>query len=363
MYSTLKNYTIFVIILILVGFVMYSEYMMNQLEKETETVSRIYGRFIGSAGSEDTELNIIFDEVVQKIKFPVVVVDTAGEIIASTNIEPGKEKEAIPGLARMHQPAKVEYNNIPLCTVYYGDTKARSFLKWAPYLQIFLALLLLAIGILWFQGAKKTEESMIWAGIAKETAHQLGTPLSSLMAWAEYIKDKKIKKEVTKDIERLEEVSERFSRIGSVSFKSSNINSILTNSIDYVKKRIPHFENTVTINEDYGKIPHPKIDDGLLSWAMENILKNAVDAGGTQIDVRSKRYGKYIRISIKDNGKGIKKKDIRRIFDAGFSTKEYGWGMGLSLTKRIVDLHKGKVICVSREGNGTTFVIYLPIDR
>ncbi len=182
MYSTLKNYIILVVILVLVGFVMYSEYMMNQLEKETETVSRIYGRFIGSAGGEDTELNIIFDEVIQKIKFPVVVVDTAGRTIASTNIERGKEREAIPRLASIHQPVEVKYHDIPLCTVYYGDTKARSFLKWAPYLQIALAFLLLLIAVLWFRGAKKTEESMIWAGIAKETAHQLGTPLSSLMA-------------------------------------------------------------------------------------------------------------------------------------------------------------------------------------
>lgn len=363
MYSTLKNYTILVILLVLIGFVMYSEYMMNQLEKETETVSRIYGRFMGSAGDEDAELNIIFEEVIQKIKFPVVVVDTTGKIIASANIEAGKEKKMIRRLARLHQPVKVEYNNIPLCTVYYGDTRARSFLKWAPYLQIALALLLLAIGILWFRGTKKTEESMLWAGIAKETAHQLGTPLSSLIAWTEYIKDKEIKEEIMKDIERLEEVSERFSRIGSIFFKSSNINGILADSIKYVKKRIPHLENRVTINENYQTVPHPKIDDGLISWVVENILKNAVDANATQIDIKSERHGKYIKISIEDNGKGIKKKDVKRIFDAGFTTKEYGWGMGLSLVKRIVDLHKGKVICVSKEGTGTTFVIYLPIDR
>ncbi len=166
-----------------------------------------------------------------------------------------------------------------------------------------------------------------------------------------------------KDIERLEEVSERFSRIGSIFFKSSNINGILADSIKYVKKRIPHLENRVTINENYQTIPHPKIDDGLISWVAENILKNAVDANATQIDIKSERHGKYIKISIEDNGKGIKKKDVKRIFDAGFTTKEYGWGMGLSLVKRIVDLHKGKVICVSKEGTGTTFVIYLPIDR
>ncbi|OYD13825.1 hypothetical protein CH333_09820 [candidate division WOR-3 bacterium JGI_Cruoil_03_44_89] len=363
MYSTLKNYIILVVILVLVGFVMYSEYMMNQLENETETVSRIYGRFIGSAGSEDTELNIIFDEVIQKIKFPVVVVDTAGRTIASTNIERGKEREAISRLANIHQPVEVKYLDIPLCTVYYGNTKARSFLKWAPYLQIALAFLLLLIAVLWFRGAKKTEESMIWAGIAKETAHQLGTPLSSLMAWTEFIKDTEIKNEMMKDIGRLEEVSERFSRIGSISFKSIDINGILADSINYVKKRIPHLENKVTINEDYRTVPHPKIDDGLISWAVENILKNAVDADSTRIDVKSERRGKFIRLSIKDNGKGIKKRDLKRIFDAGFTTKEYGWGMGLSLTKRIIDLHGGRIFCVSREGNGSTFVIQLPIDR
>ncbi len=166
-----------------------------------------------------------------------------------------------------------------------------------------------------------------------------------------------------KDIGRLEEVSERFSRIGSISFKSIDINGILADSINYVKKRIPYLENKVTINEDYGTVPHPKIDDGLISWAVENILKNAVDADSTRIDVKSERRGKYIRLSIKDNGKGIKKRDLKRIFDAGFTTKEYGWGMGLSLTKRIIDLHGGRIFCVSREGNGSTFVIQLPIDR
>ncbi len=363
MYSTFKNYLIFVIILVLVGFVLYSEYMMGQLEKDTETISRIYGRFIGSAQNEDAALHIIFNEVIQKVRFPVVVVDTSGRIIASTNVEQGRERKMIPYLKRVHEPVVVEYEGIPLCIVYYGKTRARTFLKQAPYLQIALAFLLLAIALLWFRGMKKTEESMLWAGLAKETAHQLGTPLSSLIAWTEYIKDPEIKKEMLKDIERLEEVSERFSRIGSVSLVSTNINDILSNSIDYIKKRIPRITNKVRINKNYGKIPYLKIDDGLISWALENILKNAIDAEATTIDVKSEIRGRHIRITITDNGKGIKRKDIKRVFDAGFTTKEYGWGMGLSLTKRIIDLHKGKISCISREIEGTTFTIHLPVER
>lgn len=363
MYSTLKNYLIFVIILVIVGFVLYSEYMMGQLEKETETISRIYGKFIGSAQNEDAALHIIFSEVIQKMKFPVVVVDTLGNIIASTNIERGKETKLIPYLERVHEPVIVEYEGIPLCTVYYGETKARSFLKQAPYIQIALALLLLTIALLWFRGMRKTEESMLWAGIAKETAHQLGTPVSSLIAWMEYVKDPKLKEEMTKDIERLEEVSDRFSRIGSVSFRLTNVNEILSRSVNYIKKRIPFIENKIVINENYGKVPHSKIDDGLLSWAFENILKNGIDAEASRIDVGTEKYGRNIRITITDNGKGIKKRDIKRIFDAGFTTKEYGWGMGLSLTKRIIDIHRGKIYFNSKEGEGTIFTIQLPIDR
>ncbi len=361
MYSRLKNYIIFAIILILVGFMIYSEYMMNHIEKEVKTTSRIYGRFIGSAGNEQTELDIIFDEIVQKISFPVIVTDTAANIIATRNIEEDKRDDILQGLMKVREPILVKYRDIPLCKVYYGNTRAMSFLKWAPYIQIILAFLLLSIGIIWFSSTRKTEQGMIWTGIAKETAHQLGTPISSLFAWTEYIKDEKIKKEMLKDIEKLEGVSERFSRIGSVSFKETDINEMLKDSVFYIKKRIPHIENKIHIYEKYGEVPSAKMDEGLIHWAIENILRNAVDANATEIEITSEKYGRYVKISIKDNGRGIAKKDKGRIFDAGFTTKECGWGMGLSLTKRIIDLHRGKIYPLSKEGSETTFVIQLPI--
>jgi len=363
MYSRLKKYIIFAIILVLVGFMIYSEYMMNHLEQEIKTSSRIYGRFIRGVGEMETELDIIFDEVVQNIAFPVVVTDNEANIIAVRNIEQGMEEEILQKLMRIRDPVVIEYENIPLGRVYYGDTKAISFLRWAPFFQITLALLLLAVGIYWFRGARKTEQEMIWTGIAKETAHQLGTPLSSLLAWTEYIKDVDIKKEMMKDIEKLEEVSERFSSIGSISFKETEINTILANSVAYIEKRIPNLENRVNILEDYGKVSLLKMDQGLISWAIENILKNSVDAGARKIEISSEQLSRHIRISVKDNGRGIGKKDVQRIFDPGFTTKECGWGMGLSLVRRIVDLHKGKIYCSSKEKSGTTFIIQLPLGR
>ena len=334
---------------------MYSQYMVREIERESQTISRVYGKFCSSAGEDET--SVIFDEIITKINFPVVVTSPAGEIISSRNLK-SPDSLIVARLDKEHAPVSIEYQGKTLALVHYGDSKLRKLLKFAPIAQVSLAAFLLVIGVIWLYTLRKSEENALFAGISRETAHQLGTPISALMGWKELINDEGIRACFQGDLDRLRGIASRFHKIGSPpEFKLQSINGVMKPTVEYLRRRLP---KSVEVVEDYGDMGEARIDDELFSWAIENLIKNAVDAGSTEVKI-STRADKCHNITVEDNGKGIPRSLRRSIFSPGYTTKEYGWGVGLSLVERIVKMHGGKVLFKPNKQKGSSFLIRLKV--
>ncbi len=250
--------------------------------------------------------------------------------------------------------------------IYYADSELLNNLRYYPIYQLLFIFIFVFIGYMVFSSARKSEQNQVWAGMAKETAHQIATPLSSLMAWNELIKDDKNEDmvfEMKKDLDRLETIADRFSKIGSKpKLEKHEIVSVVDKSVKYLKSRLS--ENTEFVLENSERELYANINKTLLEWVIENICKNAVDAmqGKGKIDISVSQNNSTIQIIIKDSGKGIDKELISDIFKPGVTTKTRGWGLGLSLSKRIIeDYHKGKLFLLdSNPNDGTSFAIFLP---
>lgn len=250
--------------------------------------------------------------------------------------------------------------------IYYADSELLNSLRYYPIYQLLFIFIFVFIGYMVFSSARKSEQNQVWAGMAKETAHQIATPLSSLMAWNELIKDDKNEDmvfEMKKDLDRLETIADRFSKIGSKpKLDKHEIVSVVDKSVKYLKSRLS--ENTEFVLENSERELYANINKTLLEWVIENICKNAVDAmqGKGKIDISVSQNNSTIQIIIKDSGKGIDKELISDIFKPGVTTKTRGWGLGLSLSKRIIeDYHKGKLFLLdSNPNDGTSFAIFLP---
>ena len=250
--------------------------------------------------------------------------------------------------------------------IYYADSELLNNLRYYPIYQLLFIFIFVFVGYAVFSSARKSEQNQVWAGMAKETAHQIATPLSSLMAWSELIKDEKNEKmvfEIKKDLNRLETIADRFSKIGSKpNLEMHEIIDIVEKSVRYLKSRLS--QNTEFTIEKSEKELFTKINKTLLEWVIENICKNAVDAmqGKGKINIKISQNSSTIKIIIKDTGKGIDKLIADDIFKPGVTSKARGWGLGLSLSKRIIeDYHKGKLFLLqSSAEDGTSFAIFLP---
>lgn len=249
--------------------------------------------------------------------------------------------------------------------VYYDESLLLSRLTIYPYIQLGVVIIFVMIAILALLGFKKTEQNRVWVGLSKETAHQLGTPISSLMAWIELMKDKyqdDLILEMEKDVNRLEMIAERFSKIGSMPEpENEDIAVVLNRVVSYMEHRTP---NSVKFERYFSdRILNAKINASLFEWVIENLCKNAVDAMDAQgvISIHLSDSDRLVIIEISDSGKGIAKNSFKSIFEPGYTTKKRGWGLGLSLAKRIVEeYHKGKIFVKQSElGKGTTFRIEL----
>jgi len=250
--------------------------------------------------------------------------------------------------------------------IYYADSELLNNLRYYPIYQLLFIFIFVFVGYAVFSSARKSEQNQVWAGMAKETAHQIATPLSSLMAWSELIKDEKNEEmifEIKKDLNRLETIADRFSKIGSKpNLEIHEIIDIVEKSVRYLKSRLS--QNTEFTIEKSEKELYAKINKTLLEWVIENICKNAVDAmqGKGKINIKISQNSSTIKIIIKDTGKGIDKLIMDDIFKPGVTSKARGWGLGLSLSKRIIeDYHKGKLFLLeSSAEEGTSFAIFLP---
>ena len=280
----------------------------------------------------------------------------------------GYLRQTVQEFKQLHEELRIEISKDPLIMnkYYYGDSKLLKEVRYYPLIQLFIVALFILITLITISTRNKSTQNQVWAGMAKETAHQLGTPLSSLQGWIELLKEKdgneKIIHEMAKDVDRLKLVSERFGKIGSTpQLEEMNLVTQIENMVAYIKRRAPekvNFNLTKAENEVTGMINGPLFD-----WVIENLLKNALDAmeGKGNINVIIKNEVAQIIIDITDTGKGISKQHFNKVFKPGFTTKKRGWGLGLSLSKRIIEhYHKGELFVKSSEpGKGTTFRIIL----
>ena len=310
---------------------------------------------------------------------PVIITDESGEISDHKNItvpeqNPGSYlKKKLQKFASKHDRLTItiplEENENLYQYVYYDDSTVLKRLQWFPIVQLTVVFIFIIISFLALNSAQREEQNRVWVGLSKETAHQLGTPISSLMAWVEYFKTKDIDaellNEMDKDVQRLKIIAERFSKIGSSGEPESiDLATAIGNAVEYMGKRI---SSKVTISTDFPDDPISILmNESLFGWTLENLIKNGVDAmdGQGEIKIRIFQKGKKAIIDISDTGKGISKSKFDTIFHPGYTTKKRGWGLGLSLVKRIIESYqKGKIYVYKSElGKGTTFRIELRVE-
>jgi len=381
-YSVNIKAGLFILGIILVSaFVLFTQKIVRDLRDDNREIVKLYAEIIaGVVTSEDDEsLNFIFENIIQKVQFPLIQSDAEMKPLSWRNLPDNidSEEKALRlqnTMDHQNDPIPLIYKNpdtnetITFGYLHFGDSRLINRLEWLPYLQIGLVSLFILLGFIGFSVIRNSEKRHIWAGMARETAHQLGTPVSALMGWVDLLKNnpnrsKSIVKDMDIDLARLQEISNRFSDMGTApKFEKLNLIVIIQSVIQYLQRRVPGAD--IQFNFDDSKQFTINGNEKLLSWAIENIVKNGIDAskdiaGKININIQTEE-NKYI-IDIIDFGSGIPKRDWKNIFRPGFSTKKYGWGLGLSLTKRIInDFHKGKIfVKESTIGSGTKISINL----
>lgn len=354
---------------------LYTSALVKQLASEERKKVELWAEATTKLGDPDTheqDYGFLLKVIQNNETVPVIVVDKEENIIHKRNLDSLKmnnEKYVRRQLELMkeeNEPIRISLFDDDYQYIYYRNSMLLTKLTYYPYFQLGVILLFILVSYFAFSVSRKAEQNKVWVGLSKETAHQLGTPISSLMAWVELLKlkesDNVLVTDIEKDVKRLEKITERFSNIGSKALlKSNNIVALLQNSIDYLKTRTSlkvKFQLETTQEEIY--VP---LNAELFEWVIENVCKNAVDAiaGEGFININLKEGKHKVIISITDSGKGIQKSQQKAVFKPGYTTKQRGWGLGLSLSKRIIETyHSGKIFVAHSEINkGTTFRIIL----
>jgi len=375
--QNLSKWIGFMIALLIFGAtVWYSNQFVNQLKKEEQIKVENYAQAVQILGSDE-----VYDSKVQDYLFgitsanktmPVILLDEEGEIVYVNNISKKIESDSVrlnkfvEKMKNLRDPIVIDLGEFGKQYVYYENSQLLKRLRYYPMILVLIIILFVSFSYWYFRILKNTEQSYLWAGMAKETAHQIGTPLSSLLGWIEILKledeSRESVTEMEKDINRLSQITERFSKIGSLPELSvANVVEVTENTVRYLRDRISR-KVDLRFNSEKQEIRIP-LNAALYSWVIENLVKNAVDAmqnvGAINVFV-SESNGNVI-VSVEDTGPGIPKKLHKTIFDPGFTTKQRGWGLGLSLAKRIIEnYHKGKIyVARSEKGAGTEIRIVL----
>jgi hypothetical protein len=364
------------------GLLLYSNSLVNKLRDDNRDIVKVYSQIIAKTVNEpsDSNLNFVFDEIIKKVQFPIIYSNAQKEPQYSRNFDKELNNEDLiknmESMDKQNKPIPIIYSEKKtnqlhtLGYLHYGNSDLIKKLKWLPYLEIIIVTLFVGLGFIGFNSIRNSEKRNIWVGMARETAHQLGTPVSALMGWIERLKSHPdesliVIKEMESDIERLSQIGDRFSKIGSKTpLEKISLKNLVNKQAAYIKKRLPSFGNNIDIEiKDVADI---YIDGNiiLLGWAIENIIKNGIDSIKNEkgkIIINVLNNNQYALIHIIDNGVGIDKKDWKNIFRPGFSTKNRGWGLGLSLVNRIIkEIHHGQIkVIQSKKDSGSTFEIRL----
>ncbi len=390
LYGRKNTYKIIIginLFLISLGSLFYTNDLVEKLEERELRQVKLFAESLRYAinSDYDEDLNGIMEMIREANTFyeiPAIYIDENNMPAAHNNLSFPKspspetqERIITENLATMkeeHPPIAVEIGEGQQGYVYYSNSFLLTQLRYYPYIQLSGIFIIGFLAYLAFSSARKAEQNQVWVGLAKETAHQLGTPLSSLMAWTEYFRadpdmDPTIAEEIEKDVQRLEMITTRFSNIGSVpTLKEEAVAEVIATFINYLQKRVST-KVAFFVNDELPEGQTVLLNKNLFEWVVENICKNAVDAmkgvGEIRITLKPMLAQNEIYIDIQDNGKGMIKKNAAKIFRPGFSTKKRGWGLGLTLAKRIIEIyHSGKLFVKNSEpGKGTTFRIVMKI--
>ena len=369
-------------VLIAVASLFVSHYLVRDLSIEERHKMEVWAEAMRSfnMADENTDLNLVLKVIDENNTIPVIVMDKNGNATTFRNIklEGADYEDSLRNAGILGQKMLAAGNAIKIyldeegkgefINVCYDDSVMIKRLSSWPYIQLGIVMVFVVIAIFALLTSKRAEQNKVWVGLSKETAHQLGTPISSLMAWTEILKETypgdELLPEMDKDVKRLQLIADRFSKIGSLpELVPSSLNEVMNHVVDYMNRRTSAKVKMVTDFPDEDIIAD--INAQLFEWVIENLCKNAVDAmeGQGRITLRVRKEDNKAVVEVADTGKGIRKKDLRNVFTPGFTTKKRGWGLGLSLAKRIVEeYHRGKIFVKNSElGKGTTFRIELKL--
>ena len=378
--GNIKGFIFLVGVFLVIGLFSYTGFLSRELREDNREVVKLYAEIIAGAVNDDSNSNIdfIFENIIKKVKFPIIQSDTKKNPQLWTNLpkDVNTYEEKISFIKSMdviNEPIPLVYFDqesepITFGFLHYGDSSLIQKIKIWTYVEIISIGLFICIGFVGFSYIRHSEKQNIWIGLSRETAHQLGTPVSALLGWLDYLKHEKtdlekILPEIESDIERLQQVNRRFSKMGSKpEVEYFNLSERISSTLEYLEKRMPSLGGKVILVNKIDPDVKIKANGTLISWAVENLIRNGIDAINKEngkIEVALKQDVHYVKIHITDNGCGIPKKDWKNIFRPGFTTKNSGWGLGLSLCERIInDVHGGKVsVLASSISEGTTFEI------
>jgi K+-sensing histidine kinase KdpD len=382
-----KVLILFAAVLIGGASLLYTNHLVHILAERERQQIDLYAKtlaFISNPENEDAEgISFLLEQIISEqknISIPVIIADGEEQVVSYINLAVPEALEAeakqamlTESLKRMKKtfdPIPVEIAPGITQYIYYENSFLITQLKIYPVLQLVVISIFVFFSYLAFSYSRKAEQDRVWVGLSKETAHQLGTPLSALMAWVEYFKSNDLFKnehavaELEKDVERLEMITSRFSNVGSApALKVEQLDAVIEETLAYLRKRISS-KVSLTLENHFHQPVQVLLNKALFSWVIENLCKNAVDAivtaGSVKIELSSTPEGKVV-VDIIDTGKGIARNQVHRVFEPGFTTKQRGWGLGLTLVKRIVEsYHNGRIFVKNTEiGKGTTFRILL----
>jgi signal transduction histidine kinase len=382
MFSQLLNWRTglaIVAIAIVTGTIFYSNYLAKKIAHDEREKVDVWVQSLQTRAVVNEQAAIDLTNTIASHNNDIPIIETdeknnpSGQGLNLDSSEIKKDSNYLRKLVQefksLHDPIILEISKEPLLVnkYYYGDSKLLKEVRYYPLIQLFIVAMFIIIMLVTISTRNKSTQNQVWAGMAKETAHQLGTPLSSLQGWVELLKEntgnEKIVTEMEKDVDRLKLVSDRFGKIGSTpQLEEKNIAEQVGEMMNYIKRRAPE-KVSFSINTNGEKEITALINGPLFDWVIENLLKNALDAmeGKGSISINIKNETTQVIIDITDTGKGISKQNITKVFKPGFTTKKRGWGLGLSLAKRIMEqYHKGELFVKNSEpGKGTTFRIIL----
>lgn len=360
-----------------IGAFLYTNWLVKNMAREERKSVELWAeatqKLVSADINTDQDITFLNDIIIGNTTIPLIITDSLDHVRDSRNVsfsEKNKDKVLLRELHKMkgeNEPITISVSETQKQYLYYGDSILLENLKFYPVVQFGVIILFILVAYIAFNSSRNAEQNQVWVGMSKETAHQLGTPISSLMAWVELLKmqniDENLIQEFEKDTERLQKITERFSKIGSIpELIQTDVAETIRSTVEYLKTRSSGKVKFI-LDFEPDKIYEAPLNSPLFSWVIENLCKNAIDAmnnaGTIQVSISEKVDQLFIEVS--DTGKGISKAYFKTVFQPGFTTKKRGWGLGLSLAKRIIEnYHKGKIFLKQSEINkGTTFRIVL----